>query len=282
MAYRLSARKRRLSEEALARAMPAALSASERRAVVEGSFQGFWREAFSLVLSDADRRALAAVEVRGMEHLRAAAARGRGVILWESSHFGNRLLAKQILQDHGVAVHQVHADNHLGGFRIARDGGSLVRQRILRPFVEREECRSVAGIIHIPDSDSLAFTRALRRRLRDGAVVCTSSDGPLGQRFVVVPFLGDEQPFATGVVSLARASGAALLPLFCFDDPPGRPCLVVEPAVTIEPGEDRERLVQDALRRYASLLERYIRRYPAQYRHWHGLGRRGRHVTART
>ena len=130
----------------------------------------------------------------------------------------------------------------------------------------------MASIIHIPKSDSLAFTRVMQRWLRQGAVVCTSSDGPLGQRFVVVPFLGHDQAFAAGVVSLARASGAPLLPLFCFEDPPGQPRLVVEAPVVIESGPARDRAIEAALRHYTSLLEGYVRRYPAQYRNWHFLG----------
>lgn len=273
IAYRLSARKRRLSEERLAQAMPPALSASERRAIVKGSFREFWRETFSLVLSRSERQTLAAVEVQGLEHLRAALARGKGVILWESSHFGRRLMAKDILRDRGFAVYQVHAEGHIGGLRNDRDGRSVLRQRILQPVFERHERRSVAGTIRIPWSDSLAFTRVIWRWLREGAVVCTASDGTRGEKFVSVPFLRHSQPFATGVVSLARTSGAAILPMFCFDDPPGRPRLVIEPPVLIESRPDRDRAVEDALARYACLLESYVRRYPTQYRSWASLGK---------
>jgi lauroyl/myristoyl acyltransferase len=272
-AYWLSARKRRLSEEHLVRAMPPPLAPEERRAIVERSFRAFWRETFSLVLSPSERQRLAAAEVHGIEQLRMALRRGKGAILWESSSFGWRLAAKQILKDHGFAVHQVHGDDHLGGFRTGRTGRSVLRQRILQPAFERHERRSVVAIIHISDSGSLAFTRVMQRCLREGAVVCTSSDGPLGHKFVAVPFLGDSQPFATGVVSHALMSGTPLLPMFCFEEPSGRPRLVIEPPLVFESGRHRDRVVEDALTRYVRLLESYIRRYPSQYRAWHSLGR---------
>jgi lauroyl/myristoyl acyltransferase len=271
IAYRLSVRKRRLTEEGLARAMPAARSTRERRAIVEASFREFWRETFSLTLSPSERSALAAVEVCGMAHLRAALGHGRGAILWESGFFGKRLIAKHILKDHGVTVRQVHAETHVGGFGTARGDGSVLRHA-LRRYIERQECRSVAGIIHISRSDSLAFTRVMQRWLREGAVVCTSSDGQFGRRFVVVPFLGHDQRFATGMVSLARTAGVPLLPMFCFDDPPGRVRLVIEPPMALEAGEGRDRATEEVLTRYARLLESYVRRYPGQYRGWHFLG----------
>ena len=65
---------------------------------------------------------------------------------------------------------------------------------------------------------------------------------------------------------------APLLPLFCFEDPPGQPRLVVEAPVVIESGPARDRAIEAALRHYTSLLEGYVRRYPAQYRNWHFLG----------
>jgi KDO2-lipid IV(A) lauroyltransferase len=272
VAYNVSRRKRRRSEVSVARGAGADVLPGERRAIVQGAFREFWRELFSLVPSGAERRALRAAPVQGLEHLQAAHAAGRGAILWESSHFGKRLTAKQMLRARGVAVHQVHADTHLGGFRVPRDGDSVVRQRILHPAFRRLEHRSVDGTIEIPETDSLAFARLIAQRLGQNGVVCIASDGTLGRKFVCVPFLGVLQPFATGVISLTRLSGAALLPIFCFDDPPGRPRLVIEPPVAVEAGPRRDRAVEDALRRYAALLETYVRRYPSQYRNWHLLG----------
>ena len=56
------------------------------------------------------------LELLGLEHLRVAIGQGKGAILWESSCFRRRLLAKQILHNNGFAVDQVHGENHLGGF----------------------------------------------------------------------------------------------------------------------------------------------------------------------
>ena len=62
-----------------------------------------------------------------------------------------------------------------------------------------------------------------------------------------------------------------MLPMFCFDDSAGRPCLTIEPPIPIAPGRDRVRAMADALTKYARMLESYVTRYPAQYRGWHLL-----------
>jgi phosphatidylinositol dimannoside acyltransferase len=272
LAYRISKSKRRRSEERLARAVGDRLGAEERQGIVKAAFREFWRESFSLVLSKREKMALGAVEVRGLDHLRTALEKGKGVILWESSHFGKRMLAKYVLCERGFALHQLHIETHIGGFPTDRDGGSVLRRHLKTHFFEKHERACVAEIIHLPWSDSLAFTRLLLRRLGKNAILCSSSDGTWGQKLLSIPFLGHQQPFATGMISLARMSGAAILPMFCFEGSQGAPCLIIERPLHLESPGDREDVFQEALTQYAHALESYVTRYPAQYRSWHLLG----------
>ena len=271
-AYRGSRRKRRLSEDAVARALGPGVGLADRRRIVRGALREFWREALSLVPTRRERAVLDGVEVQGLERLREPSRAGRGAILWESALFGRRLLAKRILREHGFAVYQVHAENHIGGFTNP-DDGSVVRRRLIRPFFQRSQRRSVADVVELPLSDSLAFARILLRHLRDGHIVCSASDGTMGQNFVEVPVLGGTARFATGVITLARASGAPLLPMFCFAPRPGHTTLVIEPAIPIATKDTRDQTLQDAIAEYARLLESYVMRYPTQYRGWHMLDR---------
>ena len=269
IAYRWSARKRRLTERAVSQAMASADLIADHEGVVRGAFREFWRETFSLVLMPAERRALRLVAADGLEHLREAVAGGRGVILSESSNFGRRLIAKQILQDHGFSIHQVHAQLHVGGFAA---GGVRSRARsILKVALTRLERETVAGIIDIPDSHSLAYAREIVRLLAVGGIVCIAGDGRFGQRLLSVPFLGGVQPFATGVINLARVTGAALLPMFCVEEPDESVRFIIEPPVSVGSRRDKQDVIADAINQYAALLDSYIRRYPTQYRGWHLL-----------
>jgi len=263
LAYHTSRAKRHLVESNVAKAFG---PDRERAGIVRAAFREVWRE----MLSWSEPPPRDGVAIVGLEHLRRAHDAGRGAILWESAGFGRRFLAKQALHAVGVAVHQIHGPNNLGG--LLADGRTRVRDALVRRFFDRRERRFVADVIDLPDSDSLAFTRDLLRRLARNAVLCISGDGRGGQRLVPLRFLGRTTLFAPGMVSLARLSGAPLLPAFCLPGNGGGHRLVIEPPIRIERQAEREEQVRDALEQYAALLEARIRRHPELYRNWHLLG----------
>jgi lauroyl/myristoyl acyltransferase len=120
VAFHLSRSKRRRCEENLARVFGSHLTHAEIQTIARESFRECWLDIFSMQLSKTERAALKWVELRGMEHLTAALNKGCGVILLETSFFGQRNLAKQILHERGISVHQVHHVQHLGGFKSTR------------------------------------------------------------------------------------------------------------------------------------------------------------------
>lgn len=264
LAYHTSRTKRRLIESNVAKAFG---PGAGRTDIVRAAFREFWRE----MLWWAEPLPPGGVPIVGLEHLRRALDSGRGAILWESTGFGRRLLAKQALHAAGVAVHQIHGPNNLGGLLADLRFGTRVRDAVKR-FFDRRERRFVAAIIDLPASDSLAFTRDLLGRLARNAVLCISGDGRVGQRLVRLRFLGRTTLFAPGMVSLARLTGAPLLPLFCLPGSDGRPRVVIEPPIRIERRAEREQELRCALEQYATLLEAYVRRHPELYRNWHLLG----------
>jgi KDO2-lipid IV(A) lauroyltransferase len=270
-AYRLSIAKRRRIEANLAQWFGPGQSVAEYQSITRRVFYENWRE----ILSWADREVenattVAAVEVEGFEHLRRALDAGHGAILWESNGFGRRLLIKRVLSARGVEIHQVHGPTNLGGFLLS-ENPSLVGRVVARRFFDNCEKELVKDIVYIPHSSSLAFARSLIDRLRGASVVSVSGDGEFGRRRVVCEFLSGVVSFATGAVSLARLSGAPLLPVFCFQARDGRTRLVFEPPIPVPRSESREGGVERSLGQYAKLLESHVRRYPQQYRNWHVL-----------
>jgi lauroyl/myristoyl acyltransferase len=75
------------------------------------------------------------------------------------------------------------------------------------------------------------------------------------------------------MVSLARMSGAAILPILCLEREDGKASLILEEAIRVGDDDDRERQIEGVLSRYAELMERYIHRDPASYRSWHMAAR---------
>jgi lauroyl/myristoyl acyltransferase len=115
VAHRLSMTKRRLSENNVRQVFCGKLSEERIRTIVKSSFYEFWLEVFSMPPSIIPVVPLSQFDIRGLDHLQRAIDDGKGAILWESSHFGRRLLAKRILCQRGFGVHQVHGEYHMGG-----------------------------------------------------------------------------------------------------------------------------------------------------------------------
>jgi Kdo2-lipid IVA lauroyltransferase/acyltransferase len=267
VAFRLSRRKRRVSEAMLTRAFGARLRARRRRMILQRAFRELWADVFALLPLRGHPAGNAAPLV-GAEHLRRALAGGRGAIVLVSNHWAAASTLKRTLHAHGFPVHKVHAEHHLGGFPGGR--GTWVQRRIITPFFDRHEAAIVAGMVMIRPG-SLSFARALERRLRANEIVCAAMDGRIGQRFVGRRLLGLDEAFPTGIVTLARTSGAPLLPAFCLPGG-GRTRVVIEPPVELPDSGDRDHVVRTGIERYAARLEHHMRRHPSRFVNWHTIG----------
>ena len=267
VAYRLSRDKRRGTEAMLTRVFGARLTPRRRRTIVRRVFREYWTDVFGLM----PLRGVPAdtTGIVGEDHLRQALASGRGVILWISNHWAGMSTLKRALHDRGLPVHKVHAEQHLGGF--SGEGDTWVEQRIITPFFDRHESAIVAGIVTIKRG-SLSVGRHLAALLHANAIVCVSADGHNGRRFVPYRFLGIDEAFPTGAVTLARTSGAPLLPAFCLPGPGRRMRLVIEPAIAVPAVSERDEIVRSAIARYLARLERHARRHPSLYVNWHLIG----------
>jgi len=265
VAHALSWKKRRFAEHSVTRVL-GPLPRAERSRIVRGMFYTFWDEVFGLV--PRRWRGMPESEVTGLPHLQAALAAGKGVVLWESAHFGRRNVAMQVLRRLGFAVHQVHHALHRAGFAADSRSGWL-RDRVVLPALAARDRALVEDVIVLPLSSSLAFTRTLLGVLQRNEILGVTADVAYGERLVTLPLFGEPKRFTTGMVSLARSSGAALLPLFCTRDPDGRLHVTIEPAIPVGATSDREADLEAPLRAYVKILERHLRRHPEQYRDWH-------------
>ncbi len=272
LGYLVLPKRRQRSAEQLARAYGNQLSPQEVDHIIRECFREYWREALALLPTAADRALLRQARIEGWEHLESALQQGKGAILWEASVFGSRNASKWILQDKGVQVHQVHERNHIGWEGLDRDAPSWLRDRVIAPVFHRWMGRCVASIIWLPESESLAFTRVLLGRLKQNGVVCSTADGGWGQRLASIELLGRTRAFATGMPSLARLSGAPLLPLFCIPDRDGIPTLMIGPPIWAATGMDRQKALQSCVAQWVRLFEAHVRAHPGKYRGWHMVG----------
>ena len=272
-AYTFSRTKRRLMEKNISLAYGGDLTTEQRQRIVKASFREFWLYILSWLPLKKDLPAVKEAELHGIEHLHKALEKGMGVILWESSGFGKRILAKRILHDLGFSVHQLHGANDLGGFFTNESPATRVERSLIRPFFEKCEMRFVAGIIYLPGSNSLAFSRILLNLMKENGIVCISGDGKYGRKFILLNFLGQTEFFPTGMATMSKLSGASILPVFCIKKESGKTTLNIEHPINVDADKDRKGYLENCFAAYAGILETYIKRYPEQYRNWHLVGK---------
>lgn len=176
----------------------------------------------------------------GLEHLQAARAEGRGVILL-SAHFTTLEISGRLLG--------LYTDLYL----MYRPNENPLIEDIMRSSRERHFERA------IPRND----VRLMLRSLKEGKPVWYAMDqGFRGKNSEMVPFFGVPAPTNTAITRLAHASGAAVVPFFAERLPGTRGYrLTLEPALRDFPTDDP---AADALR-VNKLLEEKIRRVPEQY-----------------
>jgi Kdo2-lipid IVA lauroyltransferase/acyltransferase len=184
---------------------------------------------------------LSQVHVQGGEHLHAAAAAGRGILVL-TAHYGNweLLAAAHPLTGLPLSIVTRPLDHPLldelaGRFR-RRSGAELI--------TKRQAVREVLG--------------ALRRQRMVGILLDQNATRAEG---VFVPFFGSSASTSKGLALLALRTGAPVVPVFLRRESSGRHCLEVGPA--LPPPPDAQ--VASYTAAFNQVLEAAIRRAPEQW-----------------
>jgi KDO2-lipid IV(A) lauroyltransferase len=180
------------------------------------------------------------VDVVGLEHVTAARAGGRGVLL--------------------VTGHSPHLE--LGGRLLSEALGApidIVVRRNNDPCVERfiDGARRRAFAATIAKKD----VRGLLRALSSGRLVAYAGDQDFNYQHAFVPFFGVPAATLTAIPQLAARGDATVLPYWFQREADGRYRLWIEPPWRDWPSGDAS---ADAAR-YMAELERVVRRHPEQY-----------------
>ncbi|MES1930715.1 lipid A biosynthesis lauroyl acyltransferase [Salinisphaera dokdonensis CL-ES53] len=184
--------------------------------------------------------------IEGLEHLEAAAERGRGIILL-SAHFTSLELgvrmAKGPLRELGYvttamykAPHDPVVDHVMRTRREAHIGGSSIR-----------------------DDDVKGLLKALRRK---DAVWYAADQKPPKRLGVVVDFFGQPARTHVALSRLARMTKASVVPFFTLRREDGNGYrLIIKPSISDSLGEDETADAQ----RINAMIESVVREAPAQY-----------------
>lgn len=203
------------------------------------------------------------IEFKGLEHLDSCLKHGKGVILVHL-HFGTMQIPLIALGLKGYRMNQIgqrEPDNKNLSF-IHRK--VALRQRL------KIEASIPANIINIGMSCTL---RSAFRCLEQNEVLMITGDGrggtdPVGNKYIIVDFLEQKTYFPPGPVTLARKTGAKMLPLFCYRLPDGRHCVEIHPPLPLVFSNDKEVDIQKNTQLYADALSTGVSNYPEHWMFW--------------
>jgi lauroyl/myristoyl acyltransferase len=188
----------------------------------------------------------AAIDIHGLQHLEAARALGKGVII-ASAHYGSPQLVGQLLAVLGYPTTVVVEHT---------------QPEALFEFMTR--MRSSHGLKMLPiDKPLTPLIRALRK---ENGVVGLVVDYDVSGTGIVMPFMGEETRVADGPVQLALRTGAPIIVGFCRRTRDLRYEATLLPPLSLTglPADEKE-ATRTGTARLMSVLESFIRSDPAQW-----------------
>ncbi len=223
------------------------LSDEERRRIGRESFVQFALTVIEFVRAEGwtDAELERRVEIKGLEHLERALARGRGV-LGLTLHLGN----------FEVAVRRMS----IAGFSVSAVGRTMRNSLIYERVVAH---RTRAGGVLI-DRDS-AFLRMLRALRRNHCVLVLNDQYARRTQAVFVPLFGVRCSTSVGVAALALRTGSPVVPACIVREAPERHTIVLLPELTPPQTGDRERDIERLTAAGNEVLEQMIRAHPEQW-----------------
>jgi Kdo2-lipid IVA lauroyltransferase/acyltransferase len=217
-------------------------SAAERQQILREHFESVGIGLFETALSwwSSDERIRRLGTLTGQEHLDAALARGRGVILL-SAHFTTLEIGARSLTARGPTNVMYRPTSNLVLERfLARN-----RSKHAKRAIPRDDVRTLITALKSNESVWYAPDQAYRKK---GAEM--------------VPFFGIPAASNTATSRLARMTNAAVLPYFVERLPGAKGYrLTIMPALDNFPSDNP---AEDA-RRFNGLIEAHARHVPAQY-----------------
>jgi Kdo2-lipid IVA lauroyltransferase/acyltransferase len=182
----------------------------------------------------------------GLENYERAYARGKGV-LFLTAHFGGWELSAFTHSLHGHWMHVV-----------VRAMDNVYLDRLIRSY------RTMHGNRIVEKDD---FVRGLLAAMRSGEVVGilmdTNMTPPQG---IFVDFFGTPACTASGLARIALKTDAAVVPTFTiWDEALRKYRLRFDPAVELVRTDDLEADIEANTRKFTSIIEDYVRKYPEQW-----------------
>ena len=184
------------------------------------------------------------IDSSGWEHLDRALEEGKGVIFC-SFHLGNWDLGGAMVSVRGYPINVV--------------AESFEPERLNR-LIQRYRVKKGMKIIPLEQA-----SRRVLRALRQGEILALLVDRPVGEEGIAVSFFGGTIKVPAGAATLARKTGARLVPGYLVRQADNRFLGLIAPPVEPEVTDDVQHDIQVMTQRLMNTLEDWIRQYPDQW-----------------
>ena len=221
---------------------------SARRLVVEQSFcrgYGVFRRGWP-----------AEVSVTGLEHVRAARAEGRGVVMWVMGFLDHTAL-NLALDEAGYPITFLYSQNH--GIYSTR----APSRRLAAPILIRGALRSLERVVFIPDSGNKGYIRQLSSILEnDHGTIGIKGDVADHRGGIETDFLGRPTAFPTGAPSLAFMTGSELITGAVLRRGTLDHEVVIDEPISVARDDGHKEYLQAVTQEFARRLEQRVRTHP--------------------
>ncbi len=239
------------------------LSQAERSQVVRDYIRRRSCEAIDVMRLAGRGRALARlIEIRGLEHIEAALAAGKGAIIC-SAHFGSFNSCFSLIGAYGFPITAV------GDWRSTYDAGmSPLQRQLWRFFQERRLARHRHRPNIEPEKERFGTAIQMAEILHSNELITMALETPIPAedrtRAVPVDFLGRQIRLLPGSVSVAQLTGAPVLMLVVRRLKDWRhQVLEISPPVQLD--DD----TATAFRHCMAIVEAPVRQQLAYWDYWH-------------
>jgi Kdo2-lipid IVA lauroyltransferase/acyltransferase len=216
------------------------------RKIAKAVFQNLARNAVELVNLPkfSKERLREYVRIANRERLDRAYEKGKGVIVL-TAHFGSWEYMAAALREYdcpgvtiGRRIYFKKYDEYLNSIRKSHDVEVVYRDDSPRKMLKVLRQNWIVGIVADQDVDSV--------------------DG------VFVNFFGHSAYTPSGPAALAKASGAALLPVFIIREKRGHALVIEEPVELVDTGNKEADIISNT-QKWSDVVESYVRKYPEQW-----------------
>lgn len=190
--------------------------------------------------------------VQGGDHLHAAHAEGKGVILWRIP-FTTPTPLNASIQQAGIRMVHLTSEEHM------LEDRSWLSRRVIGPLNTRDEARFTDRRVTRSKSGPGGYLKELSKELGEGSAVSIVGLSTIGRASVVVDVGRISLRVPTGAPSLAFSTGAALIPCAVVREGPFRWNVVFLAPIKPEAGQNRREFRVAACHQFASEVEALAR-----------------------